>query len=137
MHSLKKKLLSVFSLYLSHSLCPESSPPLFSHHCSLCFPLAHSSFFPFTGLLQYQPPAPSSRHLQGLHQRQRLSMHLSLSISLPFSSLLRMTDYRSLHGLSGADRRLSWRERDTEREEKRILSVPPKVYPCALATLTM
>lgn len=61
---------------------------------------------------QCQPQAPSSRHLQGLHQRQQLGMHVSLSlyISLPFP-LLRMADYCSLHGLSGADRRLSWKER--------------------------
>lgn len=101
-----------FSWYLSHSLNTECPPtpafipsPSSPHLSSLNSPL-------FQWSTQCQPQAPFSRHLQGLHQRQRLSMHLSLSlyISLLFC-LLRIADYCSLHGLSGADRRLSWRER--------------------------
>lgn len=53
------------------------SPFLFLYSIFLSLPLS------FTGPL-HQPAVASSRHLQGFHQRQRLSMHLSLCISLPF-----------------------------------------------------
>lgn len=64
---------------------------------------------------------------------ERASLYFSLSISLPFA-LLRMADYRSLHGLSGADMEAQLeREREREREDRTL----SRLYPCALATLTI
>lgn len=78
-----------FGLYLSHSLCTETLPsPILSSPLSLFFPPSLSASFLFTGPLQCQPRAPSSRHLQGLHQRQRLSVHRSLFFSFHLSAFL-------------------------------------------------
>lgn len=52
---------------------------------------------------------------------------ISLFFSLPFA-LLRMPDYRSLHGLSGADRRLSWRGRQRKSGREDPVSPPVHVH---------
>lgn len=108
------------SLYLSHSLLTEPFPPSLS--CSLITtspspppPLSFLLSPVHSNVSLELPPLDTSEGSIQDDDRACIPLFFPFLSSLPFS-LLRMADYRSLHGLSGADRRLSWREREGERD---------------------
>lgn len=102
-------------------LCFSTPPPSLSS--SFPFTIVHSDVSPEFLLLD-----ASEGSIKG-NDRACIPLFFSFCLALPFA-LLRMADYLSLHGLSGADRRLSWRGRQSvsRREDP--------VSPRALTSLT-
>lgn len=99
----KASLAPLFTLLLC--LHPPPHPPLcvsvflFPFQCTV-----HSDVS-----LELLPLDTSEGPCKG-NDRTCIPPFFSFCLALPFA-LLRMADYLSLHGLSGADRRLSWRGR--------------------------
>lgn len=125
----EKPLLHLSSLFCFACVPHPSYPSAF-------FPLPDVSVFlhPFQYAvhsdvsLELLPLDTSEGPCEG-NDRTCIPLFFSFCLALSFA-LLRMADYLSLHGLSGADRRLSWRgrQRASQREDP--------VSPRALTSLT-